>query len=462
LDEILFRVLKNGNQYQSLFPTSTGEIVELGKGDTDYSIDKMVQWIEKYQTQTTKVAKLHEKSSLQETCRSIHEFCYWHFQYKQDAADQLLRSPAAAWKQRFDGIDCKSYSIIASCILLNLDINHYIRKVGYSVPGEYTHVYVIVPKNQQTNDLNDGFYMIDGTINTMQEPNYLDEKDEFMSLQHYGLNAPSQLNGFSLADLKKLDLKSLSGLLSSLKCIGGSAYSSTLLDANLAKLTALVNDIIVSINTSIANGDMETLANDYTDFIGYTSALHEGHSYVAAYESWNPCTMKNLIAFQVACEYFIYKVFPALTAYIDKYFDKTPNGTKPYTNAGLEAQGWTFMETQGHGFNQNYDFFNLKFKSLVTPIPAFEFTAPLLNATTASTPIDIQDFLNSLQTIISIVNPNGNTNGSNGSNGNYEYIDSNTPTTSNAGFNWIIGLGILAAGYAVATLGENATQKNIK
>jgi len=459
----LFRNVQSGSQYHSLFPQVACERVPLGKGDTDYSIDKMVEWIIKHQNQTTKIAAKLEKSSLQQTCSSIHDFLFNHFQYKADDSDQLLRSPACAWVQRYDGIDCKSYSIIASSLLLNLGINHYIRKVAYTMPGEYSHVYVIVPKNQKTNNLDDGFYMIDGTINTMQEPYYLDYKDEYMSLAHYGLNRPNyhQLNGFNLDILKKISINNLKDMVRHLDCIGGTAYTPALYDANVNKLNALANEIIDSINKSIASDDMVTLAEDYIDFVGIISTLYQGHAYKAHFDSWNSCTDKRLRAFVEICAYFVYDVHPALTAFIDKYYDKTKTGTKTYTNQGLESQGWTFMEMPGRQYIETWDTYSFKLKSGITQVPAFEFTQPLLDAT-SSNPVNIQDFLNSLQTIIHVVSPQPN-NGVPGGTYTTEVggvINSNNPQASKMGTNLIIGAILAFAAYKLVKSANNSKSNN--
>ena len=116
MDNELFRVIRPAGKFGSLYPSAKCEKVPLGKGDTDFSVLKMEEWIRKHQSQTVDVAKQLKKSSLEQTCAAIHDHLYWNFQYKADLSDQLLRSPACAWQQRNDGIDCKSYSILASSI----------------------------------------------------------------------------------------------------------------------------------------------------------------------------------------------------------------------------------------------------------------------------------------------------------------------------------------------------------
>ncbi len=56
-------------------------------------------------------------------------------------------------------------------------------------PDSFTHVYVIVPKNQETGSLLDGYFTIDGTRKNKSEGKFTLAKDIFMSqLPHLGLN----------------------------------------------------------------------------------------------------------------------------------------------------------------------------------------------------------------------------------------------------------------------------------
>lgn len=458
----MFRKVQSGSQYHSLFPQVACERVSLGKGDTDYSIDKMVEWIIKHQNQTTKVATKLEKSSLQQTCTAIHEFLYNHFQYKADDSDQLLRSPACAWVQRYDGIDCKSYSILASSILLNLGINHYIRKVAYTVPGQYTHVYVIVPKNQKTNNLDDGFYMIDGTINTMQEPYYLDLKDEYMSLAHYGLNQPQQpqqpLNGINLDSLKKISLNSLKNIISSLACIGGTAYSNHFLNQNIESLHLFFDTAINSFNENLKNGNFEALSEDYTDMAGWSHVFVDGHNLVQNEGGWNPCSFKNMEAFLKVARFFLYQNNQALDGFIDKYFDKTQTGTLTYTNVGLQNQGWTFMESNTGTVTKVKPLYKLTPKNLVTQIPAFEYTAPMIASLETGASLNVQEYLNTLQTIAHVFTPSTSQYGQDGTytQGDNEYNSDQEPQPTKMGINIVIG-GILAfAGYKLLTAANNS------
>lgn len=405
----MFRVIRPSGKFGSLYPSAKCEKVPLGKGDTDFSVLKMEEWIRKHQSQTVDVAKQLKKSSLEQTCVSIHDHLYWNFQYKADLDDQLLRSPACAWQQRNDGIDCKSYSILASSILLNLGINHYIKKVGYTTPGEFTHVYVVVPVDQQTNDLENGYYMIDGTINTLEEPFFLDHKETLM-LSHYGLNAPhSRLNG-SVDWSKLLGLKSndLQGLISGLRCLGGSAYTGDLFNANIQKLKDFCNETVLQFNQNAAAGNYAAAAENWAN-LNFISVFVYAHHEKKYSNNWNSCSWSNFDAFLIIGQRFDHAILPTFAAYIDKYFNKTFDKKVTLTNVGLEAQGWTFMEGN---FQVNHVIDQYTITPKTSQIPAFEFTAPLVAGIENDAAPNITTYLSTLQNVLSAFNTNpGSTSG---------------------------------------------------
>ncbi|WP_394760305.1 transglutaminase-like domain-containing protein [Flavobacterium sp.] len=191
-DTTLHRKIKNGLEFNVLFPVVGNSQTNLGVGDTHHSTKQMKAMVQKYYTQCNKVAPYLKKASLKETTQAVYDFLYNHIQYKQDNALQQLRTPANSWRNRVLGIDCKSYSIFASCILTSLNIKHYIRQIKQPnfKPHLYTHVYVVVPFNQQTGSLDDGSYVIDATVSNNREPIYIKKEDLFMSTQlpHVGLN----------------------------------------------------------------------------------------------------------------------------------------------------------------------------------------------------------------------------------------------------------------------------------
>ncbi len=168
INKSLYRSLRLGAQYERYMPFSDCSSVKpLGKGDTSEAIRQMRQTALKYQHHTQELSKIFfSESNLEQLCTDIHQFLYWHLQYSIDGDAQLLRSPACSWRSRYQGIDCKSYSIFASTILLNRGVKHYMRRIKQvNNPNGFTHVYVIVPIDQKKATLKQGYYIIDGTIN---------------------------------------------------------------------------------------------------------------------------------------------------------------------------------------------------------------------------------------------------------------------------------------------------------
>lgn len=192
---ILKRRIKNGDEFNHLIEKPKGQKVKLKKGDTFYSVSMMKVWVETFYKQVAKLSQILKGKTILETCDKIHYFLYYDIQYQADGVTQNLRSPANSWFNRRDGIDCKSYSIFASSVLMNLGIKHYIRQIKQPKfnPKQYTHVYVIVPFNQVSGKLDKGHCIIDGTIQSNKEPSYTDKKDVFMDqkLPHIGLNCPA-------------------------------------------------------------------------------------------------------------------------------------------------------------------------------------------------------------------------------------------------------------------------------
>ncbi|NQY06712.1 MAG: hypothetical protein HRT68_11135, partial [Flavobacteriaceae bacterium] len=124
----LRRKVKSGKEFDNLFPKVTCKKTFLPDAkDTYDTLVEMRKISFKYQLQGKKIAKVLQQRSLAQTVNRIHDFLYNNFQYKLDKSDQLLRSLACSWYWRKKGIDCKSFSIATSTILLNLGIKHYFR-----------------------------------------------------------------------------------------------------------------------------------------------------------------------------------------------------------------------------------------------------------------------------------------------------------------------------------------------
>ncbi|WP_163398162.1 transglutaminase domain-containing protein [Flavobacterium fluviatile] len=197
IDFQLYRPLKAGKEFEKLIPHYKGIDHSFDKkgdnSDTFDSLRFMAEWAQKYANQMSKVAPKLNGRNLQETAKKIYDFLYHHFQYRIDEELQNLYSPSAAWHFREKGFDCKTYSILASTILQNLQIPHAFRMVQQAgmAPDRWSHVYVIVPSGNN-------HYVIDATTHSNKEVSFTKKYDYIM--KHRGLASPHvQFNGLGCA-----------------------------------------------------------------------------------------------------------------------------------------------------------------------------------------------------------------------------------------------------------------------
>lgn len=160
------------------------------KGDTKHTLESIKEASIMYAGQTKKLANALKKQSLIQTVKSNYDFLYSHIQYEADELLQKLRSPECAISQRFEGIDCKSFTLFSSTLLLNQNIKHILRRIKQPNfnPDHWSHVYVVVPLDQDKMDLKQGYYIIDATLHENKETPYLEKDDVIMSLPHVWLN----------------------------------------------------------------------------------------------------------------------------------------------------------------------------------------------------------------------------------------------------------------------------------
>lgn len=195
VNRALYRPIQSGEAYNGLIPAYNNVLVNLDKeSDNHNTFDTlrfMDQWSRKYAFQMKRIAPLLKGATLQETVNNIYKFLYNHFQYKLDDYFQDLRSPSAAWHYRHQGFDCKTFSLLASTILLNLNIAHEFRQVQQKnvMPGTWSHVYVIVPNGNS-------YYTIDATTHTNKEVSFTKKND--YPMRHRGLASP-YINGLGCA-----------------------------------------------------------------------------------------------------------------------------------------------------------------------------------------------------------------------------------------------------------------------
>ncbi len=217
--EYLRRNINTSTRYDRYFQKSNCAVEYLGYGTTDLTLKLMKNRTYKYKNQTKKLATKFTNKNLASKTKEIQNFLYHYLQYKADGYEQKLKSPDCAYTDRLNGLDCKSYSLFGGSLLLNKNINFCYRKVKQPniKPNKYSHVYIVIPKNQKTNNLKDGYYVIDGTKREQSEVQYIKKKDILImadKFPHYGLNA-------SVSDALKF-IQEFNNLLSKLQNKGAS------------------------------------------------------------------------------------------------------------------------------------------------------------------------------------------------------------------------------------------------
>lgn len=502
----LFREVQEGKEYETCFPKSICQPTYEGDGDTGHSIIKMEETIKKYSHQCATLAPKLQKSNLAETVAAIHDFLYWHFQYKADDEMQNLRSPACSWFCRYDGIDCKSYSILASCILSELGILHAIRKVSYSTePNTYSHVYVIVSINNK--DFNK-YYVIDGTLEDNIELPHTAKKDKIM--QHQMLNKPYRpLNGGYATNTAvavgaaygvppqvsamvggKIDsmfqdfkLSNIGEWFNMIGCIGGTAFDEQTSKVLLTQIMDRVKLHITEINTVIAGGkaseleaivfDANAEMNCFVNMLGWQ--INNG---------WNYCSTKNFQAvFDTILALYVNiyggkvantgNTAGALYEYLRKYFDVRDLGMEhinfhtenlPATGIGFMVDddgnipNWEGTEVKRLAFsfkNTSYNipsftFSSADFKMALQPNGGFNVTQALQKMTDTAVAIKngASSFISTYNSAVNAFDAANNTTSTNSGNP----ATDNTPPAANdskmSTTNMIlIGVGVLAVGY---------------
>lgn len=184
------RQIRDGSRFTKYFPLpDERDSVIINDGEVDDTVELMEKVVHKYLVDTSKIAPLLKKKTLEETCQAIWEFIYSFIQYKLDKKGlEQLRRPARTWADRKSGVDCDCMSIFTSSILTNLKIPHKFRITRYTA-DHWQHVYVVVPNG------NGEHICIDGVVSEFNyEKPFTDKFDYTMSLNGINVAVLSGLN----------------------------------------------------------------------------------------------------------------------------------------------------------------------------------------------------------------------------------------------------------------------------
>lgn len=184
------RHIKNGSQFDHLFPIPKGDNVIVKKvAHLDDTIILMKEVVSTTLEDTFAIAQMLQASTEYETCQNIWNFCFTHLQYtKDEMGKEQVRRPSRTWKDRTAGIDCDCMSVFIGSILTNLKIPFSFRLTKYK-SHDYEHVYPIAHTNNRV-------IILDTVIHKFnREVPYSSKKDINMELQY--------LNGFEEEDFNE-------------------------------------------------------------------------------------------------------------------------------------------------------------------------------------------------------------------------------------------------------------------
>ncbi len=463
----LYRPLIPKSVFQKYIPKSGCNPNYIGSGDTGYSLMKMADVVYNNVYQGSKLSTVLQQKTLAETCASIHNFLYNNFQYKVDESDQILRSLSCSWAERETGIDCKSFSISASIILSNLGLSHAFRRVKQPtfIPEQFTHVYVIVYNDQQNKDISKGYYVIDGTLPTMDEVAYI-TKDDFQinvsGLGYYGGLGVDPATALAVSDQIKSQLKDIfkdifkkfgpqiENIKNAISKVGfwkafscnTNAFGDDVLQRNLSQQADFLRLVIERINEAVAihlnsprpfsadyNPVGEARNKAWIDMYNVFSTIY-GYRH---HKSWSSeCTKANLVVAYKHAEDVLIRRFnnQVLQPYLDTYFDITllPSVQIDFNNCRNVPVGETCCGPNDcQYYRPNIGAFvphKYTLKQGVTNIPLLEFTAPVVNVLKGNT-TSVIDIIDSFKTLLPIVSGGYNNSGGGST------IDFNNPQNPN-------------------------------
>jgi hypothetical protein len=482
INMMLNRKLESGSQYSNLIPNylSIKHSFELPAeySDTYETLEYMAYWTEKYANQFQKVANVLKGKNVLETVKNNYNFLYKHFQYKIDESLQQIYAPSAAWHFRKVGFDCKTFSVLASALLLCQNIEHSFVKVKLQGSNDWGHVYVQIPYQGS-------YLIIDATTHDNKEVNFI-EKHEFnmKNLKHIGLASPYldtpylNLDAPSLAcpgqvcscnsglsnpyngdpytmiqfestpvGLNAISFDSIKSYIQTpISCWGGSAFSGSQANETAVIIGAFFENLLTNINLAVKTINVEKLTELDHNFNGYLRAGLCGYD-KKRQEGWNDCTEDSIGAMQNILDFYQKVVWVGYDAWINKYFNVTDVSTMIYTNENIELEPTKFkFAFTNPACEKVVKIRKFQLKPGVTQIPEFEFTPYVQEVAANPSSFDVVKFLQGLTTVLVSFSPSSGTVVD--ENGNILTPTPIKDTTSNAGMGVLFG-GLALTGLAV-------------
>lgn len=233
------RSIRSGKAYDTIIPMPacgkprcySKTIIKEGASVFD-TVPVMQKIVRDTLHQTKDLAKVLKGKNLLDTSRKIYDFIYHHIQYKLDTPGiEQLYEPSRIWHgERRSGVDCDDYTILASSLLMNMQIPHIMRMAKYYKQGifgrepkpYFQHIYVVVPEGSKEiiiDPVKDKFNVEHGPIAEI--------KDYPMNPSGLGVLLPDDWaapEGYERID-SKVTNRELTWLFSNLGSVAGIVYS---------------------------------------------------------------------------------------------------------------------------------------------------------------------------------------------------------------------------------------------
>lgn len=511
VNAMLYREIKSGKEFEKLIPAYLQIDMNFEKNntlsDTYDTLQFMANWTVKYAHQFEKLAQRLKGKNVLETVQNNYSFLYNHFQYKIDESnlDQTLYSLSGAWHYRKNGFDCKTFSLLASGLLLAQGIPHSFRKIKID-SDDWAHVYVVVPinKNQYT--------IIDATTKDNKEVRFIEKHDFDMTkyLKHRGIASPiAAINALACPSTPSCGCKSSLGnpvmtfaynglddmygsvirqsditsnqralnssfnfdglfknfnfdkLFQSISCWGGTAFDANILKGLIPEILKYFVGIIEDYNKAISEKRFSDVHKIYVNYWLKRHALLLTYIEKKNSKDWNNCSDASFDFVISFLENKIYKVLGlAFEKHIITYFNLggrtnslnfTQLANLPDTFDGVYMWGTAI----GRPVMADIHYYTTDVSPKTNEIPAFIVTTELqtaMNSDVKTSNFNTSQYLQTIQTVapilVSILQPGTNNNYNSGEDIYADGSDPNKPKT-NTGFSTnqkLIGGGLLAVG----------------
>lgn len=142
------RSIYTGSKWDAFYPdTSNVKEEQIGFGDSYLTLAQMADKIRETHQDAAKIANELYSPSLEAFTRNIFDHIYQNFQYFLDPNNrEQVKGVRGSYANRVTGIDCDDMAFLAGAILYIKGIPFALRKIALDATGDFSHVYVVVPK----------------------------------------------------------------------------------------------------------------------------------------------------------------------------------------------------------------------------------------------------------------------------------------------------------------------------